>query len=67
MQNVEEFDDDVKFVLTPWGCLSRVLEDYGFDTSGIKQPVIGQHMVDDFMKLMEKSGYIATAKDEEVK
>lgn len=50
-------DDDVKYVLSPWGCLSVVLEDYGIDISRISGKV-GSHIVEDFMELMEKAGYI---------
>lgn len=50
-------DDDVKYVLSPWGCLSVVLEDYGINISRISGKV-GSHIVEDFMELMEKSGYI---------
>lgn len=50
-------DNDVKYVLSPWGCLSVVLRDYGIDISRISGKV-GSHIVEDFMELMEKSGYI---------
>ena len=51
------FDDDTQFVLTPWGCLSSVLEDYGIDISRVSGK-IGGHIVDDFMELMERAGYV---------
>lgn len=57
-------DDDVKYVLSPWGCLSVVLEDYGIDISRISGKV-GSHIVEDFMELMEKSGYILECDDNE--
>ena len=50
-------DEDVVYALTPWGCLLCVLEEYGIDTRGITDK-IGQHMVDDFMAIMEKSGNV---------
>lgn len=57
-------DDDVKYVLSPWGCLSVVLEDYGIDISRISGKV-GSHIVEDFMELMEKAGYILKCDDNE--
>lgn len=57
-------DDDVKYVLSPWGCLSVVLKDYGIDISRISGKV-GSHIVEDFMELMEKSGYILECDDNE--
>ena len=47
-------DDDVKYVLSPWGCLSVVLKDYGIDTSRISGKV-GSHIVEDFLELNEKA------------
>ena len=65
MQNNEEiYDDDVKFVLTEWGCLSSVLIDYGVDISRVTGK-IGEHIVEDFMELMVKCGYIGKAEDKE--
>lgn len=43
--------------LTPWGCLYATLIDYGIDVSGITGK-IGEHMVNDFMKCMERCGYV---------
>ena len=57
-------DDDVKYVLSPWGCLSVVLKDYGIDISRISGKV-GSHIVEDFLELMEKSGYILECDDNE--
>lgn len=57
-------DDDVKYVLSPWGCLSVVLNDYGIDISRISGKV-GSHIVEDFMELMEKAGYILECDDNE--
>lgn len=50
-------EDNAKYVLTEWGCLSCVLRDYGFDISRISGKV-GQHIVEDFMELMCTAGYI---------
>lgn len=57
-------DDDVRYVLSPWGCLSVVLEDYGIDISRISGKV-GSHIVEDFLELMEKAGYILECNDNE--
>ena len=51
-------EDDEHYVLTPWGCLVCVLEDYNIDTNHITGRM-GEHIVDDFMKLMESAGYVA--------
>lgn len=53
---VDTYDDD-RWALTEWGCLSCILMDYGFDISRISGNV-GKHIVEDFMELMEKNGYI---------
>lgn len=60
----KDMDDEEMYILTPWGCLSEVLEEYGIDTERITAK-IGEHMVDDFMKLMIKSNYVKK-KEEEV-
>ena len=46
-----------KYCITPWGCLSSVLKDYGIDISHISG-TIGTHMVEDFMEMMIKAGYV---------
>ena len=56
-ENIEFNDDDV-FGFTEWGCLYSVLSDYGIDVSHISGRV-GQHIVEDFMEMMVKSGYVA--------
>lgn len=43
--------------LTPWGCLSVVLTDYGVDISGIT-PAIGVHLVEDFMDSLVRQGLL---------
>ena len=66
MQNNEDIcDDDVKFVLTEWGCLSSVLTDYGVDISRVTGK-IGEHIVEDFMELMCKCGYIGRAENSDI-
>ena len=65
MQNNEEiYDDDVKFVLSEWGCLHSVLSDYGINVDHIKGKV-GQHIVEDFLELMCECGHIGKAEDKE--
>lgn len=65
MQDNEVFDDDAKFMLSEWGCLSSVLTDYGVDVSRVTCK-IGEHIVEDFMELMVKCGYIKKAEDDDV-
>lgn len=55
-------DENIKYVLTPWGCLYAVLMDYGIDVEYISAKV-GGHIVDDFLEAMEKAGYVV--KDDE--
>lgn len=63
--NQEEYDDDnAKYVLTEWGCLSSTLDDYNIDYSHIT-PVMGKHMVHDFFNVLEKSGYIEKVEKDE--
>lgn len=65
MQNNEEiYDDDVKFVLSEWGCLHSVLSDYGINVDHIKGK-IGEHIVEDFLELMCECGYIRKTGDKE--
>lgn len=54
--------DEEIFVLTPWGCLSDVLQDYGVDISRIT-PRMGVHMVEDFMDAMCNAGYVGKIED----
>ena len=56
--------EEEKYILTPWGCLWGVLNDYGIDLSNIT-PAIGEHMVEDFMTAMVKAGYLAKGEDDE--
>lgn len=63
--NQEEYDDDnVKYVLTEWGCLSSTLDDYNIHYSHIT-PVMGKHMVQDFLDALERSGYIEKVEKDE--
>lgn len=59
MEKLDDFldDDEVRYQLTEWGCLSMTLADYGINTSHITG-TIGKHLVDDFMKAMENAGYV---------
>ncbi len=52
-----EEDDEAHYTLTPWGCLSTILNDYGIDFSHIHGRC-GEHIVEDFMDLMVKCGYV---------
>lgn len=57
-------EEEEMFVLTPWGCLSSVLDDYGIDTSHIKDKV-RNHIVEDFMDTMVNAGYVSKIGDTE--
>ncbi len=46
-----------RYGLTECGCLSLTLNDYGINTDKISGRV-GKHIVEDFMELMCKTGYI---------
>lgn len=59
----KERDEEI-FRLSPWGCLSAVLEDYGVDLSHIT-PKMGEHMVDDFMELMVRTGHVEKVSENE--
>ena len=55
--------EEEKYKLTEWGCLLLTLLDYNVDVSHIT-PVMGQHMVEDFLKAMEMAGYIIKANED---
>lgn len=61
MKNKQE--EEEVMVLTPWGCLMGVLNDYGFNTDHITGK-IGEHMVEDFMDLMVATGHLAKVEGE---
>lgn len=56
-------EENEMYTLAPWGCLSIILNDYNIDISHIKGKV-GIHIVEDFMELMEKMGYIKKVRNE---
>lgn len=55
-------NDEEKWCISPWGCLSSVLSDYNIDHSHITWKM-GEHMVEDFMKCMENAGYVTESED----
>ena len=55
-------DDNVEYTFTPWGCLACILDEYGVDITGVTGK-IGEHLVEDFMELMEKCGYVRRTDD----
>ena len=63
-REIDVFNDDDEFCLTQWGCLCAVLNDYGIDVSHLT-PVMGVHMVDDFMDLMVRNGYVKKVNENE--
>lgn len=56
-------EDDEIYTLSEWGCLYGILDDYGIDVSHIPGRV-GKHIVEDFMELMTKAGYVEKKKEE---
>lgn len=54
--------DEERYRLTPWGCLYAVLKDYKIDCDWVSGKV-GEHIVDDFMGIMERCGYVSKAGD----
>ena len=50
-------EESEEHCLTPWGCLLAILSDYGIEISGISGRA-GTHIVEDFLELMEKIGYV---------
>lgn len=52
----DEVNDNERFILTKWGCLSAVLDEYNINIGRISGTV-GNHIVEDFMDLMCKMGY----------
>lgn len=55
---MEKTTNEEVYVLTEWGCLSSILEEYGIDVSHITGRV-GAHIVEDFMDAMCNAGYVA--------
>lgn len=56
-------DNEEKYVLSEWGCLSIVLMEYGIDISHITGRV-GEHIVEDFMAAMCDAGYVSKKKED---
>lgn len=56
-------EENERYVLSEWGCLSLTLNDYGINTDRIPGRV-GKHIVEDFMELMCKAGYIVKNESE---
>ncbi len=57
-------ENEEVYKLTPWGCMSIVLEDYGIPCDHITG-TIGNHLVEDFMDMMVKQGHVCK-KEEDV-
>lgn len=56
MEKTEE-----SYVLSEWGCLASVLDEYGINVSHITGRV-GAHIVEDFMDAMCNAGYVSKKK-----
>lgn len=63
MCKLEDNDNEEQYILTEWGCLYAVLTDYGINVDHISGKV-GAHIVEDFMDLMVRAGYIKKAEGE---
>lgn len=55
-------EDDGPFQLTPWGCMTAVFADYNIDCSHLTGKM-GEHLVEDFMDLMQAQGYVVKHDD----
>ena len=58
-------ESDEIYTLTPWGCLCAAFSDYNVDISFITGKM-GGHIVEDFMELMEKAGYVKKDGEKEI-
>ena len=54
-------EEDETYTLTMWGCLCGTLKDYGIEANIPSK--VGEHLVNDFFKLLEKCGYIKKKDD----
>ena len=59
LEDEEDEDEEEKYVLAPWGCLCVVMDDYNIDYSHLT-PIMGKHMVEDFMDAMERAGHVSS-------
>lgn len=49
--------DEEVYVLTPYGVLLSVMDDYGIDVNHIT-PRMAEHLFEDFMEALCKQGYV---------
>ena len=54
---MEKKTDEERYVISEWGCLCTIFEEYGIDVSHITGRV-GAHIVEDFMDAMCNAGYL---------
>lgn len=52
-------------MLTPWGCLYATFLAYNIDLSSVSG-TMGGHIIEDFMELMTKCGYVEKVENGEV-
>ena len=64
IEDMEEFPEDAKFVITPEYYLYMTISEYGIDP-GKWIPKIWTHIFEDFMGGLEKMGYVEKKSDEE--
>lgn len=58
-------NEEERHTLTPWGCLYATFLDYNIDLSSVSGKM-GEHIVEDFMELMSKCGYIRRVENSDV-
>lgn len=57
-------NEEERYTLTPWGCLYATFLAYNIDLSSISG-TMGEHIVEDFMELMAKCGYVKRKESDE--
>lgn len=63
-EDMEDFPEDAKLVITPEYLLYRIISDYGIDP-GEWVPKIWEHIFNDFMLGLEKQGVVSKVSGEE--
>lgn len=58
-------NEEERYTLTPWGCLYAIFLAYNIDLSSVSG-TIGEHIVEDFMELMVKCGYIGRTENSDI-
>ena len=56
-ENIDPEDDNERYVLTPWGCLHCVFDDFGLRLPDISGK-IAEALMNDFFEIMEHAGIV---------